>query len=105
MECDVLVKKTVGYTMVVIGAEVTFWCILASMIFKRIHMDKLQKNSVSVVFWIIYSLLLRWYCTYIGTAEDFTQVVEETQILLLVVFLLILLFVYGKDWSTIDGVD
>lgn len=141
-------KKTVGYTMVVIGAEVTFWCILASMIFKRIHMDKLQKNSVSVVFslvisleatfvlgmwiyrhqiivlfrressgyfyftlillvvfWIIYSLLLRWCCTYIGTAEDFAQVVEETKILLFVVFLLMLLFVYGKDWSTIDGAE
>ena len=141
-------QKIVGYMMMVIGAEVTFWCIFASMIFKSIHMDKLQKNSVSVVFsfvmsleatfvlgvwiyrhqiidlfrresrgyfyftlillgvfWIIYSLLLRWCCTYIGTAEDFAQVVEETKILLFVVFLLMLLFVYGKNWSTIDGAE
>lgn len=43
-------NSTHDNAMLVICAEATFWWILASLIFKRIHMEKLQKNSVSVVF-------------------------------------------------------
>lgn len=51
-------QKIVGYLMLVICAEATLWCVLASLIFKRIHMEKLQKNSIGVVFSFVMSFML-----------------------------------------------